>query len=393
MTGFLPIFALIIMLVSCSPAIPEGIGTGTAPADDGSPVRADVVLEYPEEKILEAESPTDIAWTEYRAMPEFEWPEPSVELVGCQDEWRIFTADTQYRASLGYYTPGRWHFWVRCFNREGAVIYEGDASVYLREGASNLVPITLDFIWKAVGDATLSLSYTTTEIIDGDVINVHPVIRLYAVKEGVIDSVISPDPAWSKTDAGGGQVLLETVVTGLPQGRYMLTVDLFREDGRYVTGQAVGITLAVGSETEVTGCLEGGEYTDASFAISEDVSRLEGSVTCVSGKYWKEGKKGDDDLTMIALMQHGNVGGFTYTAPVDRMDVFIDGTVHEMVVRETPAPADTWIDPDALNPGFHLVTLNCFRKHAGTIEKTDTKTVRLYIVDQAGWNSGYGGTV
>lgn len=393
------LFALCaVFIASCSQAVrepqlqePEAPDVPVMPEDPKDPVLASLVIEFTEFKNLEVESPADIDRVEYRAVPLFEKPEIEAGLVGSQPEWTHVRTDAYGRAELGYFTQGHWHIYVRCFNADGNLIYTGDTDVYLREGGRNLVEITLSFVWKETALSTLDVSFSTTEIVDAGLINVHPIARMFGIKDGRIVSSADLSFEWHKESIENGQIRISGRLENLPQGRYMMSVDLYREDGKYITGQAVNLTLVAGSETFVRGSLEGGEYTEASFDISEDLSSFTGTLTVTGGSSWRAGNTGNDDVTFIALKKDANTGSIKYSEHADRIAVYIDGTLYASYTPAAGEKPSIPVNPSSLSYGLHLIDVVVYRRFSGAEEKAAKQTMRLYVMDDAGYGSGYGG--
>lgn len=65
------------------------------------------------------------------------------EVFGACD-WTAFVLDASGKASLGYFSQGRWDFYTRALNSSGAVLYSDDAqNVMLRKGNPNAVLMTM----------------------------------------------------------------------------------------------------------------------------------------------------------------------------------------------------------------------------------------------------------
>lgn len=393
---FLLYSVLAFALISCSAGItgPEHGKNEEIPeitTDPKTPVLASLSLEFSEFKNLEVVSPADIDRVEYRAIPLFETPEVEAGLVGNQPNWTEITPDGYGRVNLGYFTQGHWHVYVRCFNPEGSMIYTGDCDVYLRKGGRNLIEITLSFVWEETALSSLDVSFTTTEIVDEGLINAHPIARMFGIKDGQIISSTDLPFDWTKESIENGQIRISGRLENLPQGRYMMSIDLYRADGKFITGQAVNLTLVAASETVVRGALEGGEYTESSFKISEDLNEFSGNLIVTGGSSWRKGNTGNDDITFLAQKKDGNTGSIKYSEHADRIEVYIDSEPYASYSPATGETPSIPLNPSSLSYGLHLIDVIVYRRFAGVDEKAAKQTMRLYVMDEVGYGSGYGG--
>lgn len=249
---------------------------------------AEATLVVADAKVLTIDSPNQVVSYKYMATPLFE----EENTFGKTEKFTVVKVDANKRASLGYYSQGKWHFEIRGYNKYGVAIVGGESDVYLQEGKENYITVNM-FYKKLDGQvSSLELDFVTPALEDlPSSFTPHVYFTEIDWENGVTDGVrVELDIELVGTVNEKNQMNFIGNLTDLGQRAGLLEIVLLGPNDKYITGQSMICTFIAGAVTKVTGNLEGGAYIEGTLNIIDDKS--EPGIITISGRNWT--KLGDD---------------------------------------------------------------------------------------------------
>lgn len=212
-----------------------------------------------DDKTLSAVIDTETAYYSYVAEPLFELSSGGVVHGGTDGvEKRLGSTGTE---SAGRFTAGKWNFHVYAYNSAGALIRDGETTVYLAKsvatGLKNTVPITIYRTALRTGSA--HFSFTTTSVSSD-----RPYVKVTPIRQGVEKSVRT---FYATSVNADGSASFDFTVGGLQSGAWEFRLETYDHDVRE-GGGAVSTYILGGDTTEISGSIYPSEWIDMGFSIT-----------------------------------------------------------------------------------------------------------------------------
>lgn len=263
-----------------------------------------------ESKALSASVNDGINSYQFRATPNFSYGADET-IYGTVSEWTDLTVSAG-QANLGYYSQGSWTFQVRALTggENPAVIASGQATLYLKAGAENIVAITIaneaggssstgsvKFIIETndVGN-DLDISVISQAVLPGSTPDDPYVLGEPFEFQGMTwdtysrtdmtdptnDAIFSEDPEHPTWQPGNypewyrngvqfpaGRLLYVETLENVQSGSYIFTVRITNHvSGALVAGQMIAVRVIDSTTTNITGTLISGEFVAGSLSIT-----------------------------------------------------------------------------------------------------------------------------
>lgn len=339
-----------------------------------------------EDKTLVAEIDTTTAYYSYVAEPLFELSSGG-EVYGGTDgkEKQLGPTGTE---SAGRFTQGKWYFHMYAYNAAGALIRDGETTVYLAKNAStglkNTVPITIYRTALRTGNA--HFTFTTTSVSADK-----PYVRVTPVRQGEAKPVRTFYANSVNTD---GSASFDFSITGLQSGVWEFRLETYDNNVKE-GGGAVSTYILGGDTTEISGSVYPSEWIDMGFAITmpdtiegtigSDVTIRTGSAsfswTATSGvsvtyKWYVDGASVQTGSSSSYTHTFNKAGMYSVTCvAVDSSGLEMGHSTITVTVTEASASKSSW--------NFHLQSGGTYTQTLpGAI--TGTPVIRVHMEDANG---------
>ena len=249
---FMAVIATILSFTSCN-------GQVEVPASGFDIIEVSFSPTDGEDKTLVADIDTATAYYSYVAEPLFELSSGG-EVYGGTDgkEKQLGPTGTE---SAGRFTQGKWYFHVYAYNAAGALIRDGETTVYLAKNATtglrNTVPITIYRTALRTGNA--HFTFTTTSVSADK-----PYVRVTPVRQGEAKPVRT---FYANSVNADGSASFDFTITGLQSGVWEFRLETYDNNVKE-GGGAVSTYILGGDTTEVSGSVYPSEWIDMGFAIT-----------------------------------------------------------------------------------------------------------------------------